>query len=170
MEPALQAHGASITGSRPNNGSTCARLWDQKLTFEVTATGPCAHRSPGHHVDVGHSLKSSVAARLPNGLRIAVHQRTVLAAHVPLKLMDRCRLRPANHIECNGLMRVASEAANFEIQRTQSSTEADRYAANVLPIIREAQKAGASTLRQVADALNARVSLRHAVGSGTQRA
>ena len=35
-------------------------------------------------------------------------------------------------------------------------TEADRYAANVLPIIREAQKAGASTLRQIADALNAR--------------
>lgn len=34
--------------------------------------------------------------------------------------------------------------------------EAERYAANVLPIIREAQKAGAHTLRQVADALNAR--------------
>ena len=34
--------------------------------------------------------------------------------------------------------------------------EADRYAANVLPMIREAQKAGASTLRQVADALDAR--------------
>ena len=34
--------------------------------------------------------------------------------------------------------------------------EAERYAANVLPIIREAQKAGASTLRQVAEALNAR--------------
>jgi DNA invertase Pin-like site-specific DNA recombinase len=35
-------------------------------------------------------------------------------------------------------------------------TEADRYAANVLPIIREAQKAGATTLRQIAEALNAR--------------
>lgn len=35
-------------------------------------------------------------------------------------------------------------------------TEADRYAANVLPIIREAQKAGANTLRQIADVLNAR--------------
>jgi DNA invertase Pin-like site-specific DNA recombinase len=35
-------------------------------------------------------------------------------------------------------------------------TEADRYAANVLPIIREAQKAGARTLREIADALNAR--------------
>jgi DNA invertase Pin-like site-specific DNA recombinase len=34
--------------------------------------------------------------------------------------------------------------------------EADRYAANVLPIIREAQKAGASTLREIAEALNAR--------------
>jgi DNA invertase Pin-like site-specific DNA recombinase len=36
------------------------------------------------------------------------------------------------------------------------TTEADRFAANVLPIIREAQKAGAHTLRQIADALNAR--------------
>jgi Recombinase len=35
-------------------------------------------------------------------------------------------------------------------------TEADRYAANVLPIIREAQKAGARTLREIAEALNAR--------------
>jgi hypothetical protein len=34
--------------------------------------------------------------------------------------------------------------------------EADRRAANVLPIIREVQKAGATTLRQIAEALNAR--------------
>ena len=34
--------------------------------------------------------------------------------------------------------------------------EANRYAANVLPIIRGAQKAGARTLREIADALNAR--------------
>ena len=34
--------------------------------------------------------------------------------------------------------------------------EADRFAADVLPIIREAQKAGARTLRELADALNAR--------------
>ena len=35
-------------------------------------------------------------------------------------------------------------------------SEADRYAANVLPIISESQKAGARTLREIADALNAR--------------
>jgi Recombinase len=34
--------------------------------------------------------------------------------------------------------------------------EADRFAANMLPIIREAQKAGAATLREIAAALNAR--------------
>nr|WP_245332725.1 recombinase-like helix-turn-helix domain-containing protein [Bradyrhizobium erythrophlei] len=36
------------------------------------------------------------------------------------------------------------------------TAEADRYAANVLPIIREAKKAGATTLREIATALNAR--------------
>ena len=35
-------------------------------------------------------------------------------------------------------------------------SEADRYADNVLPIIREAQRAGARTLREIAEALNAR--------------
>jgi hypothetical protein len=35
-------------------------------------------------------------------------------------------------------------------------SEANRYAANVLPIIREAQKAGARTLREIAEVLNAR--------------
>jgi hypothetical protein len=33
---------------------------------------------------------------------------------------------------------------------------ADSHAANVLPIIRETRKAGATTLREIADALNAR--------------
>jgi DNA invertase Pin-like site-specific DNA recombinase len=36
------------------------------------------------------------------------------------------------------------------------TTEADRFATNVLPIIREAQKAGAATLRDIASSLNAR--------------
>jgi DNA invertase Pin-like site-specific DNA recombinase len=36
------------------------------------------------------------------------------------------------------------------------TAEAERFAANVLPIIREAQRAGAKTLRDIASALNAR--------------
>jgi DNA invertase Pin-like site-specific DNA recombinase len=48
-------------------------------------------------------------------------------------------------------LHVARKSAQVSIV-----AEADRHAANVLPIIREAQKAGATTLRAVADALNAR--------------
>src|ERR1700761_7740667 len=49
-------------------------------------------------------------------VRIASYFRTVLAPHVSLKLIDRRRLWPADHIERNGLMRVATKAANFEIE------------------------------------------------------
>ena len=45
----------------------------------------------------------------------------------------------------------AREAAQAVIK-----TNADRYAANVLPLIKDAQRAGARTLRDIADALNAR--------------
>jgi DNA invertase Pin-like site-specific DNA recombinase len=45
----------------------------------------------------------------------------------------------------------AREAAQAVIK-----TNADRYAANVLPLIKDAQRAGATTLREIADALNAR--------------
>jgi hypothetical protein len=39
---------------------------------------------------------------------------------------------------------------------TAVKAEADKHSANVLPIIREVQKAGARTLREIAEALNAR--------------
>jgi DNA invertase Pin-like site-specific DNA recombinase len=47
-----------------------------------------------------------------------------------------------------------SEARRSAVGAVKS--EANRYAANVLPIIREAQKAGAHTLRDIAEALNGR--------------
>jgi DNA invertase Pin-like site-specific DNA recombinase len=43
-----------------------------------------------------------------------------------------------------------------ELATAANVANADRHAANVLPIIREVRKAGATTLRQIADALNAR--------------
>jgi DNA invertase Pin-like site-specific DNA recombinase len=45
-------------------------------------------------------------------------------------------------------------ARKSALQAVRASAE--RHAANVLPIIREAQRAGARTLREIADALNAR--------------
>jgi hypothetical protein len=54
----------------------------------------------------------TVALRAPVGDFIAVprvpaHLRAILAPHVPLKFVDRCCLRPADHIERNGLVCVS---------------------------------------------------------------
>jgi len=43
-----------------------------------------------------------------------------------------------------------------ELGKAVIKANADRHAANVLPIIQAAQKAGETTLREIADALNAR--------------
>lgn len=51
----------------------------------------------------------------------------------------------------NPKLHVARKKAEMAV-----TAGADSFAANVLPIIREAQKAGATTLRAVAEALNAR--------------
>ena len=48
-------------------------------------------------------------------------------------------------------LHLARESASVAVK-----AEADRHASNVLPIIKEAQRAGAHTLRAVAEALNAR--------------
>jgi hypothetical protein len=47
-----------------------------------------------------------------------------------------------------------AEAREVAIASVQAGAE--RHAAHVLPIIREIQRAGATTLRDIADALNAR--------------
>jgi hypothetical protein len=62
-------------------------------------------------------------------VRIAPYLRTVLAAHVSLKLLDRCRLRPADHIERNGLVRVTAETSHFQIKVTsvQRVTQCRRW-------------------------------------------
>jgi DNA invertase Pin-like site-specific DNA recombinase len=51
----------------------------------------------------------------------------------------------------NPALHKARESAMAAIKE-----EADKHATNILPLIREAKRAGATTLRQVADALNAR--------------
>jgi hypothetical protein len=51
---------------------------------------------------------------------------------------------------------VADRLTKGHLASVAVKAEADRFAANVLPIIREAQTAGARTLRELADALNAR--------------
>jgi hypothetical protein len=48
------------------------------------------------------------------------------------------------------------DQSNAKTAVASIKAEADKHAANILPIIKEAQRAGATTLRQIAEALNAR--------------
>jgi hypothetical protein len=41
---------------------------------------------------------------------IAAYLRAILAPHIALQLMDRCRLRPSHDVEGDRPMRVAAEA------------------------------------------------------------
>jgi hypothetical protein len=72
-----------------------------------------------HHVEGGslvENLPLSQGHQVASLIRMATHLRTIRAPHVPLKLMDRCCLGPADHVERHGLMRVTSEAPHFEIR------------------------------------------------------
>ena len=49
---------------------------------------------------------------------IATNKRTVPASHVTLQLVDGRGLWPPNDVERDGLVRVAAEAADFQIEVT----------------------------------------------------
>jgi DNA invertase Pin-like site-specific DNA recombinase len=106
-------------------------LMTHRVPFIVTELGPDVDPFILHlYAAVGEKERNLIAGRTKAALAAKKAQGKVLGGP---KLPE------------------AREAAQVVIK-----TNADRYAANVLPIIREAQKAGASTLRDVADALNAR--------------
>ena len=57
---------------------------------------------------------------------IAANLRTVSASHVALKFVDRRGLRSPHDVERDGLVRVAAEAAHFEIEVTAIEGVAER--------------------------------------------
>jgi hypothetical protein len=62
-------------------------------------------------------------------VRIAANLRAILAAHVALQFVDGRRLRPANGIERDGLMRVATEAADLKVNIPRVDRVPQRVAA-----------------------------------------
>jgi hypothetical protein len=54
-------------------------------------------------------------------VRTAANLRAILAAHVPFQLLDRRRLGSAHNVQGDGVVYIAAEAADFEIE--ESSVE-----------------------------------------------
>jgi DNA invertase Pin-like site-specific DNA recombinase len=106
-------------------------LMSHKVPFIVTELGPDVDPFILHlYAALSEKERNLIASRTKAALAVKKAQGKVLGGP---KLPE------------------AREAAQVVIK-----AKADRDAANVLPIIRDAQKAGASTLRDIADALNAR--------------
>lgn len=101
------------------------------------------------------------ACDVPGSNRFMLHVMAAIAEHERGLISERTKaalaaakargraLGWANPVRSD---QADASAAGAAVQRAG----ADRHAANVLPIIREVQRAGVSTLRGIADALNAR--------------
>lgn len=97
-----------------------------------------------------------VCCDMPEANRLTIHIIAAMAEHERNMISDRTRrglaAAKARGVKLGGPRLVeARESAVASIK-----AGADRHAANVLPIVREIQQAGARTLRDVAEALNAR--------------
>jgi DNA invertase Pin-like site-specific DNA recombinase len=108
-------------------------------------SGLMAHRVPFLVAELGADVDPFLIhlyAALAEKERALISQRTKAA----LKAVKARGVRLGNP-------KIADAQA---IGSARVKADADRFAANVLPLIREAQRAGASSLRAVAEALNAR--------------
>jgi DNA invertase Pin-like site-specific DNA recombinase len=108
-------------------------------------SGLMAHRVPFLVAELGPDVDPFVLhlyAALAEKERTLISQRTKAA----LKAAKARGVRLGNP-----QIKKAQAAGNARVK-----AEADRFAANVLPVIREAQRAGATSLRAIAQALNAR--------------
>src|SRR5262245_59371726 len=59
-------------------------------------------------------------------IRIAAELGAIAAAHVALELVDGRRLRPADDVKRDGLVRLAAEAAHFKISVSRIARIAER--------------------------------------------
>jgi DNA invertase Pin-like site-specific DNA recombinase len=108
-------------------------------------SGLMAHRVPFLVAELGPDVDPFVLhlyAALAEKERALISQRTKAA----LKAAKARGVRLGNP-----QIAKAQAAGNARVR-----AEAERFAANVLPVIREAQRAGATSLRAIAQALNAR--------------
>ena len=97
-----------------------------------------------------------VCCDMPEANRLTIHIIAAMAEHERSMISDRTKrglaAAKARGVKLGGpKLPQARKAAQIAIRES-----AKRHAANVVPIIRDIQRAGARTLREIAAALNAR--------------
>jgi DNA invertase Pin-like site-specific DNA recombinase len=148
--------GADALDRRPQLGAALAAARKQRCHVAVAKLDRLSrdvHFISGLMV---HKVPFLVAERGPDVDPFVLHLFTALAAKERALISTRTRqalaVAKARGVTLgNPKLDVARKRAVEAV-----TAEADRFASNVLPVIREARKAGATTLREIAAALNAR--------------
>jgi DNA invertase Pin-like site-specific DNA recombinase len=136
---------AALNAARKRKGSVVVAKLDRLSRDVHFISGLMAHKVPFIVTELGPDVDPFI---LHLYAALSEKERNLIAGRTKAALAAK---KAQGKVLGGPKLPEAREAAQVVIK-----TNADRYAANVLPIIREAQKAGASTLRDVADALNAR--------------
>jgi DNA invertase Pin-like site-specific DNA recombinase len=137
--------GAALAAARKVKGSVAVAKLDRLSRDVHFISGLMAHRVPFIVAELGADADPFMLhlyAALAEKERNLIAQRTIAA-------LSAAKARGVKLGNPN-----IDDARAKAIETT--TAEADRHAANVLPVIRQIQAAGAHTLREVADALNAR--------------
>jgi hypothetical protein len=83
-------------------------------------------------------------------VRIAAHVRVVFAAHVALRLVDRRFLGAAHDVERDGLVRIATKAANLKVAAPGIERIAERRRRLRRTLERQLRLVHASQVRRLA--------------------
>ena len=103
-----------------------------------------------------------VAADMPEANKLTVHIMAVMAEHEREQISERTKAALAMAKARGAKLGWSMESRKHEQRQAAAKgvvvrrTNADRHAANVLPIIRDIEAAGITTLKGIAEALNAR--------------
>lgn len=136
---------AALNAARKRKGAVVVAKLDRLSRDVHFISGLMSHKVPFIVTELGADVDPFI---LHLYAALGEKERNVIAGRTKAALAGK----KAQGIVLGGpKLSEAREAASVAIK-----TNADRYAANVLPLIRDAQRAGARTLRDIADALNAR--------------
>jgi len=136
---------AALNAARKRKGSVVVAKLDRLSRDVHFISGLMSHRVPFIVTELGADVDPFI---LHLYAALSEKERNLIAGRTKAALAAK---KAQGKVLGGPKLPEAREAAQVVIK-----SNADKYAANVLPLIRDAQKAGATTLRDIADALNAR--------------
>lgn len=136
---------AALNAARKRKGSVVVAKLDRLSRDVHFISGLMSHKVPFIVTELGAGVDPFI---LHLYAALGEKERNLIASRTKAALAAK---KAQGKVLGGPKLPEAREAAQVVIK-----TNADRYASNVLPLIKDAQRAGAKTLRDIADALNAR--------------